>query len=130
MNCRFCDFIQGKATHHKNGHPFMPLLETKNTLSFLSIDSPINNDAHILIIPKKHYLCFHDVPKKVQHELSEHISRVGKYLQKHHAGYNILLNQKHDAPPRLKSRGLKRRSCFGCSRHDLGLKAEVFCQVS
>jgi len=38
-------------------------------------------------------------------------------------------NQKHDVPPRLKSRGLKRHSCFGWSRNDHTLKGVVFCQV-
>ncbi|MDP3881737.1 MAG: HIT family protein [Nanoarchaeota archaeon] len=90
--CLFCDFAQGISQKHRNGHSFSKLKETKNTLSFLSLDSPINHDAHILVIPKNHYENFHEVPNNIKHELSEHISLIGSFIKKRHEGYNILLN--------------------------------------
>ncbi len=41
----------------------------------------------------------------------------------------IFLNQKNDAPPRLESRGLGRRSFFGCSRSNRTLKGAVFVKL-
>ena len=36
------------------------------------------------------------------------------------------MNQKHHAPTHPKWCGFKRRSCFGCSRHNLPLNGSVF----
>src|SRR3989338_8877613 len=91
-NCLFCDFLHGRVKEHKKGYTFKILLQTKNTASFLSLDSPVDNDAHLLVVPRKHYENMHDIPNNIKHELIEQISKVGQFLNKYHRGYNILLN--------------------------------------
>lgn len=92
MACLFCEFISGKRKFHTNGFPFMPIVDTKNTLTFLSIDFPANDDGHILVIPKKHYTYVEDIPEKIQHELIEQVGKAAKVLRKTNDGCNILLN--------------------------------------
>ncbi|MAF34280.1 hypothetical protein CMO91_00370 [Candidatus Woesearchaeota archaeon] len=92
MACLFCGFASGKKREHENGHPFMKLKETKNTLSFLSIDEPYHEEGHTLIIPKKHHKNFEDIPAKVRAELVEHAVKICKALRKRHGGCNFLLN--------------------------------------
>ena len=90
--CIFCDFITGKRKIQMNGLPFIPLKETKNTLSFLSMSFPEKEDGHILVIPKKHYVYVEDTPKNVRHELIDHTVLIAKTLRRTHEGCNILLN--------------------------------------
>jgi histidine triad (HIT) family protein len=92
MACIFCDFINGKKKDHGNGLPFIALNETKNTISFLSIDCPAREEDHVLVVPKKHYSKLESVPIKIQHELIEHISLISKTLRKRHLACNVLLN--------------------------------------
>ncbi|MDD4251379.1 MAG: HIT domain-containing protein [Candidatus ainarchaeum sp.] len=91
-SCLFCDFVSGKWIKHKPKFTFEKLFETKLTLSFLSIDFPSPKRVHVLIIPKKHYVNLQDCPKKVLHELIEHVVLVSKALRLEHEGSNILLN--------------------------------------
>jgi len=91
MKCLFCKFINGQQRKNKN-YPFEIIHETKNTISFLSIDFPKKEDGHVLIIPKKHFKYIEDIPKKILHELIEHATIIIKTLRKTHQGCNIVLN--------------------------------------
>ncbi len=89
MPCRFCEFIAGKVV---GGGPFIPLYQTKRTVSFLSIDSPAHEEGHLLVIPKKHYGALAELPAAVRSELFAHAALAVRVLRKRHAGCNVLLN--------------------------------------
>jgi len=95
--CIFCDFVSGKWKKHRNKFVFEILHETKNTISFHSIDFPSPKKEHVLIIPKKHYPNLGDCPKKVLHELIDHVSLVSKALRLENDGANVLLNDGRSA---------------------------------
>jgi len=95
--CIFCDFVSGKWKKHRNKFVFEILHETKNTLSFHSIDFPSPKKEHVLIIPKKHYKNLEDCPKKTLHELIEHVALISKALRIENDGANILLNDGRSA---------------------------------
>ena len=92
----FSDLVNGLEPH-RNGFPFIRLYETKNSVSFMSIDIPYKEDGHILVIPKKRYIDFSEIPKKVLTEMVLSIQKIGKAIDKYHGGYNILLNNGTDA---------------------------------
>ncbi|MFA6088943.1 MAG: HIT domain-containing protein [Candidatus Woesearchaeota archaeon] len=92
----FVDFINNMITH-RNGFPFMMLYETKNTVSFMSIDIPSKEDGHILVIPKKRYVDFSDIPKPVLNDLISSVQKIGIAISLNHGGYNVLLNNSTDA---------------------------------
>jgi histidine triad (HIT) family protein len=91
--CLFCNFLTGKQTTSTEGYPFIPINKTKNTISFLSVDTPAHEEGHILIIPKKHYKNITDLPKPLQNELINHATLAAKILKRSHGGCNILLNE-------------------------------------
>lgn len=95
--CLFCDFVSGKWKKHRNKFAFEKLFETKLTMSFLSIDFPSPKRVHVLVIPKKHYVNLQDCPKKVLHELIEHVTLISKALRLDNEGANILLNDGRSA---------------------------------
>jgi diadenosine tetraphosphate (Ap4A) HIT family hydrolase len=68
------------------------LNETKNTISFLSIDFPAHEEDHMLVIPKKHFEGFENIPQYILNELIMHLSIASRITKKSHEGYNILLN--------------------------------------
>lgn len=88
----FRGFVLGIFKHREN-LPFIPLYETKNTVAFMSIDIPEKEDCHILIIPKRVYLSFNYLPKKILDELMGTAEIIGRVLNKTHKGYHILLNE-------------------------------------
>jgi protein-tyrosine phosphatase len=92
----FSDFMNGLISH-RNGYPFITLYETKNTIAFMSIDIPSKESGHVLIIPKKRYADFSEIPAKTRNELLEAIQKIGKAVGVYHGGYNILLNNGADA---------------------------------
>ena len=55
-------------------------------------DIPATEDGHLLVIPKKHFTYIEDLPKRILHELIEHVSIFSKVLRKTHQGCNILVN--------------------------------------
>ncbi len=91
MKCVFCEFATKNKIKNKS-YPFNILHESKNTISFLSLDFPKKEDGHILIIPKKHFKNLEDVSKEILHELIEHITLTAKVLRKTHKGCNVWLN--------------------------------------
>jgi diadenosine tetraphosphate (Ap4A) HIT family hydrolase/protein-tyrosine-phosphatase len=92
----FLDFINGRGTQ-KYGFPFMPLHETKNTISFMSIAIPQKEDGHILVIPKKRYFHLDNIPKDILNELISSVAIIGKAIRKTCGGYNIIVNNGSDA---------------------------------
>ncbi len=92
----FQDLVSGKKSH-REGFPFIKLYETKNSISFMSIDIPPKEDSHILVIPKKRYTDLSQIPKKIMSEINQSIQMIGKTLMREHGGYNILLNNGADA---------------------------------
>ena len=92
----FSDFTSGLKSH-RNGYPFITLFETKNSVSFMSIDIPSKEDGHILVIPKRKYVDLSDIPNKTLGEMLYSIQKIGKALTINHGGYNILLNNGADA---------------------------------
>lgn len=96
-NCIFCKFISGDKTYHRGNLPYKPIHETKNTVSFLSIDFPANEDGHVLVIPKDHYKSLEDIPPKLNKELLQHVQLIAKATRKNHSACNILLNNGKNA---------------------------------
>ncbi|MDD3263329.1 MAG: HIT domain-containing protein [Candidatus Nanoarchaeia archaeon] len=92
----FCDFIENNISH-RNGFPFIKLYETKNAISFMSIDIPQKVDGHILVIPKKRYNDFKKIPLNVLSEIMEIIKKIAIVIERNYGGYNILLNNSTDA---------------------------------
>ncbi len=89
----FADFANGlKKRHHANGFPLIKLYETPNTLAFMSISIPSKEDGHILVIPKKRYVFFHEIPAKILDELLRSVQKISAVLERDHGGYNVLLN--------------------------------------
>ncbi len=89
----FVDFANGlRKRKHRNGFPVIRLYETPNTLAFMSISIPSKEDGHILVIPKKRYIYFHEIPYKILNELLRSVQKIGAVLDRDHGGYNVLLN--------------------------------------
>lgn len=66
-DCVFCKIVKGEI-------PSQKIYEDDNVLSFLSIDP--DNYGHTLVIPKKHYKDYTDIPLE---ELN-HINEIGKIV--------------------------------------------------
>ncbi len=92
MDCIFCEFINKRLKKHRGNYPFKILHETEHSLSFLSIDFPATEDGHILVIPKKHYVNYEDIPNKILLDLFKHIKLITKALRIENQGNNLLLN--------------------------------------
>ena len=95
--CLFCSFVSGKNKKQGKNYIFEILHKTPNTLSFHSIDFPSPKKEHVLVIPKKHYVNLEDCPKKVLHELIEHVSLISTALRIENEGTNLLLNDGRSA---------------------------------
>lgn len=96
-DCLFCAFVSGDWKKHRNKYVFEILHETKNTITFHSIDFPSPKKEHLLVIPKKHYVNLEDCPKSVLYELIEVVSIMSKALRLENEGCNILLNDGRSA---------------------------------
>jgi hypothetical protein len=87
----FEDFVSGKIAH-RNGLPFIPLYQTRYSMAFMSIDIPRYEDGHVIVIPKKRFRSFEDLPPVYIQDLMNTIKIVGEVIKQTHTGYNILLN--------------------------------------
>ena len=87
----FTDFVTGRKKH-ANGFPFIVLYETENTVAFMSISIPSKEDGHILIIPKKRYIHFQEIPANILKELIASVQKIGAVVGRNHDGYNVLFN--------------------------------------
>jgi len=88
----FEEFAEGHRKTHINGYAFSKLSETKNTLAFMSIDVSEKSGGHILVIPKKRYVDFTDIPTNILNELMTSIQKIGEKMRLNDKDYNILLN--------------------------------------
>jgi histidine triad (HIT) family protein len=89
-DCIFCKIVNGDI-------PSSKVYEDSETLAFLDI-SPVNK-GHTLIIPKKHYETFEDVPADELGELIVKVQKVCKAVIKatNADGYNLIQNNKTSA---------------------------------
>jgi histidine triad (HIT) family protein len=87
----FEDFVKGRK-HHLGDIPFVPLAEECDALAFMSVDIPTSQDGHVLVIPKKRYVHFHDIPLSTLNQMNKLLRRVCKAFLLEHGGYNLLLN--------------------------------------
>ncbi len=86
------EVIQKQKKHSKWDLPFEVLCENENSLAFLSFDIPVYEDWHILVIPKKKYKDFHNIPDEVLFDMMKLTKKLWKSILKNHDWYNILLN--------------------------------------
>lgn len=91
-DCTFCEFIKGKRRTNINGYPFIILNETRHTLSFLGTDFLPHKGAQIIMIPKKHFERFEELPKPQLHDISEQLSLTVRIIRQQNNGCNVLLN--------------------------------------
>ncbi|MBI3035220.1 HIT family protein [Candidatus Woesearchaeota archaeon] len=101
MVCIFCDFASGRRKKHTNGFPFGKLHETKDILAFLSVDFPVSDDGHTIIIPKRHFSSLEDTPEHILAGLIKEIKLVSSILLKNNKGTNILLNNGKSAGQKI-----------------------------
>ncbi|HEX8993877.1 MAG TPA: HIT domain-containing protein [Candidatus Paceibacterota bacterium] len=92
----FSDFITGRKKINR-GNDVSMLYDGEHSAAFMSIAIPEHEDAHILVVPKKRYMHLHNIPAHVRSDVSETIARIGRALQGHYGGYNVLLNNGSDA---------------------------------
>lgn len=110
-DCIFCKIINKEI-------PSSMVYEDNNTIAFLDIN-PVNK-GHTLVMPKKHYETFLDLPKNELETLFGKIQEVTKAVIKatNANGSNLLLNHKRAAGqvvdhvhfhviPRFENDGLK-----------------------
>ncbi len=86
-DCIFCKIVKGEI-------PSVKLYEDGIVLSFLDI-MPANK-GHALVIPKKHYETFIDIPKNDLGKLSSELQKIAKAVVKatNAEGFNIFMNNK------------------------------------
>lgn len=101
MNCIFCEFISGKLKKHTNGMPFKKLHETKNSLTFLSIDFPATEKGHTIVIPKEHFNFIEDIPNRIFLDAIKETKLVSKILRQTNEGTNILINNGKSAGQKI-----------------------------
>ncbi len=84
-DCIFCKIIAGQI-------PSMSVLETKSALAFMDI-SPLA-EAHLLVIPKRHYARLDEMPEQEVRDLAALLPRLARIVVKvtEADGYNILQN--------------------------------------
>ena len=84
-DCIFCKIIAGQV-------PSMSVLETKNAMAFMDI-GPLA-EAHLLVIPKRHYARLDEMPEHEVQDLTALLPRLARIVVKvtEAEGYNILQN--------------------------------------
>lgn len=85
MDCLFCKIVSGVLPGHK-------VYEDDDVLAFLDI-APVNY-GHTLVIPKKHYQNFEEIPEEILSKTTNVVKKVGKSLKENLgvAGYNVCVN--------------------------------------
>jgi len=88
--CIFCKIISGQI-------PSAIVHSDDNFFVFLDINPA--NKGHTLVIPKKHYETFNDMPAEEVWHLFETVQKVSKAVEKglKAEGYNILISNKRPA---------------------------------
>ncbi len=84
-DCIFCKIIAGQI-------PSVSVLETQVTLAFMDV-GPLA-EAHLLVIPKRHYVRLDEMPEEEVRDLTALLPRLARVVLKvtDAAGYNILQN--------------------------------------
>lgn len=84
-DCIFCKIIAGQI-------PSLSVLETKSALAFMDI-GPLA-EAHLLVIPKRHYARLDQMPDQEVRDLTALLPRLARVVVKvtEAEGYNILQN--------------------------------------
>ncbi len=84
-DCIFCKIVAGQI-------PSMSVLETKSVLAFMDI-GPLA-EAHLLVIPKRHYARLDEMPEQAVRDLTALLPRLASAVVEvtEAEGYNILQN--------------------------------------
>lgn len=84
-DCIFCKIIAGQV-------PSMSVLDTKSALAFMDI-GPLA-EAHLLLIPKRHYVTLDQMPEDEVRDLTALLPRLAKIVVEvtEAEGFNILQN--------------------------------------
>jgi len=85
VNCLFCNIAKGKESSSK-------IYEDKNTYAFLDINP--TNKGHTLVIPKKHFYNFYDLPDKEMCQMMLTAKKLAAVIKKamNADGINIIMN--------------------------------------
>lgn len=89
-DCVFCKIIKGEIKQDK-------IYEDKDTIVILDIRPASKKGGHCLVMPKKHYELFSDVPEKELCETVKTLKKTVSALMKFGEGVNILQNNKRVA---------------------------------
>ncbi len=89
-DCVFCKIINGTIKQDK-------LYEDKDTIVILDISPASKKGGHCLVMPKKHYELFSDIPEKELEAIAKTLQKTVKALMKYGEGVNILQNNKRVA---------------------------------
>lgn len=89
MDCIFCKIIRKEIPCHI-------IQETENVIAFL--DSFPKGYGHILVLPKKHWQFFHEIPINILEEINLVTNNIAKKLYQHRKkSYNIISNNGEEA---------------------------------
>lgn len=91
--CIFCKIVKGELPSNK-------VLENDDFIAFHDI-KPIA-PVHILIIPKVHVDCFHDMPDNIVGQATPFIKEVAQKMNLHKSGYRVVINNGDDAGQEVK----------------------------
>lgn len=89
-DCVFCKIINGEIKQDK-------IYEDKDTIVILDIRPASKKGGHCLVMPKKHYELFSDIPEKELEAIAKTLQKTTKALMKFGEGVNILQNNKRVA---------------------------------
>jgi histidine triad (HIT) family protein len=90
--CSFCQFAHGEEPDEKKRSDIV--FEDDDTMAFVSIKWYVNNPAHVIVIPKKHFENIYDIPntllgkthitaKKIARALKETYQCDGASIRQH-----------------------------------------------
>ena len=89
-DCIFCKIIAGQM-------PANIVYSDEQTFAFLDINPA--NKGHTLVLPRKHYTTFNDIPEAELQNLFAAVQKISKGMEKglNADGYNVLNNNKKPA---------------------------------
>lgn len=84
-DCIFCKIVKGELPSHK-------IYEDEDNLAFLDINP--TSDGHTLVIPKKHFVNFEDIPAEELKKTILIVKKIGLALKEGLgvASYNVCVN--------------------------------------
>lgn len=89
-DCIFCKIIAGQI-------PANIVYSDEQVFAFLDINPA--NKGHTLVVPRKHYTTFNDIPEAELQDLFSAVQKISKGMEKglNAEGYNVLNNNKKPA---------------------------------